>query len=254
MKTSPENGVQENASVFARQTEMSGLRSWLRERRSFLLHGPSGVGKTLLLSAIRPEIPKLLYSAQNATPQAVYRNLAGTLLAEGDRAVARLGSGGTAFLSDKSALTIKGVVRDAIRNSGYFIVLDHLLRPSQALAAVIRELRVSCSVPVVAVARSDHMEDAGFVAPLFPDRTERFGIRNFDPETAAQFAQRRADAESLQAENMAQFLEKVVEYSDGNPGAMLQMVRMAKAAKYLHQGHIKVAPLYIDYKLTTVAG
>lgn len=233
------------ASVFGREEEMNQLRERLAARRPFLLHGPAGVGKTLLLSVLLPEFSKVLYSTQNKTPQVLYRNLAEALLADGWQ--------GVKSVEKKTAVALKGLVRDALRNSDYLVVADHLQRPSQALAASVRELMLSCSIPVVAVSRSDHMEDAGFVLHLFSDRKTKFAIHNFDPDVATEFANSCVEREGLQAENVIQFVEKVVEFSNGNPGAMQQMIRMAKSAKYLHDGQIKVTPLYIDYKLAMVA-
>ena len=89
--------------------------------------------------------------------------------------------------------------------------------------------------------------------PLFPDRSERFSLRNFDPEPARLFAAGCAEREGLTAENLEQFLDRVVEYSEGNPGAMLEMTRMANAPKYSHKNHIKITPLYIDYKIAMVS-
>jgi hypothetical protein len=109
------------------------------------------------------------------------------------------------------------------------------------------------SVPVVAVSRSAHMEDAGFVLPLFPERAEKVALRNFDPELARLFAAGYAEREGLTAANLDQFLNRVVEFSGGNPGAMLRLVQMAKAPKYLHEDQIKIAPLYIDYKIGMVS-
>jgi len=239
--------------VFGRKEEMYLLRERLASRHSFLLHGPSGVGKTLLLSVLLPELPRILYSGQNSTPQVLYRNLAEALLSSGHRLLAAAGGAQGGSIQDKSAVALKGVVREALRNSGYLLVLDHLFRPSQTLAAAIRELKLSCSVAVVAVSRSDHMEDAGFVLPLFPDRRDKLSIRNFDSDVALQFARWCAEEVVLKAENVGQFLSKIVEFSAGNPGAMRQMIRMAKSAKYSHEGQIKITPLYIDYKLATLA-
>ena len=122
-----------------------------------------------------------------------------------------------ASLQAKTAVAVKGLVRDALRNSKYLVVVDHLVRPSQALAAAIRELMLNWSVPVVAVSRSAHMEDAGFVLPLFPDRAEKVSLRNFDPELARCFAAGRAGREGVTAENLNQFLNRVVEYSAVTP-------------------------------------
>jgi hypothetical protein len=239
--------------VFGRKEELHLLQERIASRCSFLLHGPAGVGKTLLLSALLPGVPKVLYSGQNPTPQALYRNLAETLLSSGNRAPVAMRGKQQSAIQGKTAVALKGIVREALRNSDYLLVFDHLLRPSQALAAAVRELKVSCSVPVVAVSRSDHMEDAGFVLQLFPDRRERLALRNFDPGIAAHFAGWCAEREELKAENVALFLDKVVEFSSGNPDAILQMIRMAKSAKYSHDGQIRVTPLYIDYQLAMVA-
>jgi len=240
-------------AIFHRAEEIEQLRQRLARRRSFLFHGPAGVGKTLLLSSVLREFPDILYSAQNPTPQTLYRNLAQLLLSARHPAFTNACPSGLSSLQTKTAVSTKGLIRDALRNSKYLVVVDHLTRPSQALAAAIRELMLDCSIPVVAVSRSAHMEDVGFVLPLFPDRTEKFGIRNFDPETARLFARACAETQELTADNLAQFLDKVVEYSDGNPGAMLRMICLAKDPKYSHENQIKVTPLYIDYKIAMIS-
>ncbi len=240
-------------TVFGRDEELAQLRQRFAVRRSFLLHGPAGVGKTLLLQLVLPEFANVLYSPKNPTPQALYRHLAESLLELGHRVFTKACPSGMASLQLKTAVAVKGLVRDALHNSKYLVVVDHLVCPSQALAASIRELMLNWSVPVVAVSRSAHMEDAGFVLPLFPARAEKVALRNFDPELALYFAAGCAEREGLTAENLDQFLNRVVEYSGGNPGAMLQLVQMAKAPKYSHENQIKIAPLYIDYKIAMVS-
>jgi len=97
------------------------------------------------------------------------------------------------------------------------------------------------------------MEDIGFVLPLFPDRSEKFELRDFEAKAAASFASWCTAQQGLEAENLDQFLEKIVHHSDGNPGAILRMIHMAKMPKYSSGGQIKTAPLYIDFKLTALS-
>lgn len=249
---SDKDWAEAGADIFDRTEDLEQLRQRLAQRHSFLLYGPTGVGKTLLLSAVLPDYPDILYSRSNLTPQTLFRSLAELLLATGHPVFAKACPNGPTSLQAKSAISLKGLLRDALLNSSYVVVLDHLMRPSQALAASIRELMLNWSVPVIGVARSAHMEDVGFVLPLYPYNHEKLPLRNFDPELAAEFATTYARREGLQAENLPQFLEKIAEYSNGNPGAMLKMIRLAREPRYFHERQIKITPLYIDYKIATV--
>ncbi len=239
-------------AIAYRSIELEELRARVAARRSFLFHGPMGVGKTLLLSAACSEFPAVLWSAQTQTPQALHKNLAKALWIVRDPTIIRACPAGVSDFRSKSAVALKGLVREALRNSGYLVILDHLVRPSQSLAASVREVMTDCSVPVVAVSRSDHMEDAGFVLRMFPDRSDRYTLRNFDSDKSKLFSAWCAENEGLAFENLAQFLDNMVAYSEGNPGAIMHMIRMAKSPKYSRDGQIKGAPLYIDFKLAMV--
>jgi len=236
--------------IFRRSEEMDALRSRLRARRSFLMHGPAGVGKTLLLKHIVPEFDEMLYCGEGSTAQAVLRQLAELLLVRRNPVLVHsCKAGGTEALKNKSAISLKGIVADALRENQHMIVLDHLKRPSASFAAIVRELMISCSTPIVAVARSEHMEDAGFVMPLLPDRSEKLAIRNFDNETGMQFAQMAAARYELIADNLHEVLSRFVSYSEGNPGAMLRMIQMATQPKYRFDNQIKLSLVYIDFKM-----
>ena len=146
-------------------------------------------------------------------------------------------------------MNLKGVVLEALHEGHYRLALDHLNRPSTGFAAVIREVLGWADTPVIAVARSAHMEDVGFLQAFYPDRRDRFEVRNFEPGVAERFAREMVRRAGLSAENMNDFLQRVLDFSQGNPGAIVAMVEMAGHPKYRTEDHIKVAPLYIDFRL-----
>jgi len=241
--------------IFGRDQELARLRDRLQQRRSLLVHGPAGVGKTALLKSAISSLPMFLYCDRSPSVQALFRQLATQLLQSGNPRLKNFcGLGGENKIKTASAVNVKGVIAEALRESHYTLVIDHLTRPAPAFAASIRTVIGWCDTPIIAVARSAHMEDVGALHPLFPDRNDRFELKNFDPDTAQQFIDEVLKRNGPQAENLSEFREKVLAYSQGNPGAIVSMVDMAKWPKYSSTGRIMISPLYIDYRLSRVAG
>ena len=95
---------------------------------------------------------------------------------------------------------------DALREGSYWIVMDHLNRPSQSFAAVVREIISWCSTPVIAVARSGHMEDTGFLQPLYSDRSEKYELGTWTPISRRDSAHEIVKRAGLSASNIREFL------------------------------------------------
>lgn len=237
------------AAIFARNAELDALRRMVARRRSFLLHGPTGVGKTLLLKRLAGEVSEMLYCKDSSTRQAVFQRLASELFVRKNSHLVRaLGKEGIDAIKNKSAVSLRGIVTEALRKGGYWIALDHLQSPTQSYAASLKDISVSTATPLIAVARSEHMEDAGFLLPMFSERSAKFALTNFDATTAKELAATVAHEMQLDAINREEVMEKIVHYSKGNPGAIVAMLKMAVSSKY-GSPHLKFFPLYIDFKL-----
>lgn len=241
--------VEQRASiVFGRDRELEELGCRLSARKSFVLHGASGAGKTFLVRRAIRAFPEVLYCSNSDTPQLVFQNLARALIAARDRAV-RSSLRNANVLKEKSTISIRGIVLDAVRRGSYWVVLDHLRGPAAALSSDTRDLMFYGGTPVLAVARSTHMEDLGFLTPMFALRAERMRLANFAPAEAAQFAEQLAHRLGVRAVNLPEFLQRIVEFSHGSPGAIQRMIQMALLSKYRVDGYIKTSPLYIDFRL-----
>lgn len=98
------------------------------------------------------------------------------------------------------------------------------------------------------------MEDIGTLQPLCADRSEQVEVKNFPPSIAMEFAHQEADRAALWGCNLDEALHSIVEWSEGNPGGILQMLRMAQLPKYRLDDQIKVHVLYLDYRMGRSGG
>ena len=93
------------------------------------------------------------------------------------------------------------------------------------------------------------MEDIGALRPLCALKSERIEIENWPDRVALEFAVREAERIKLWASNLETILPSLVEWSEGNPGGIVQMLKMAHLPQYRAGDQIKAHVLYLDYRM-----
>jgi len=227
-----------------RAEEMGRLRNQAERRKSMLIYGPEGVGKTRLLEKFVKTQPLALYAAQTRSPRDLMLALIESLRSTGKRDL-------RIPLAPKTLSTssLKGMVQRALDQSPFLLVLDHLAGPSRVVAGMIKEMHYYGRTPVFFAARTPHMEDVGTLQPMCADRSERTEVKNWPPAISLEFAQREAEKTGLWASNLEHALESLVEWSEGNPGSILYMLKMAHFPKYRMGDQIKAHVSYVDYRM-----
>ena len=152
-------------------------------------------------------------------------------------------------LAALSTTSLKGIVHGALDAHPFLMVLDHLEAPSRAVTGMVKDLHYYGRTPAIFASRSPHMEDIGALRPFCASKSERLELRNLPPKIALEFARREAERIELGASNLDAILPLLVEWSDGNPGAILHILKMARFPQYRAGGQIKAHILYIDYRM-----
>jgi hypothetical protein len=208
-----------------------------------LVHGPTMVGKSRLLRAFAASQPLTLYVAQVRAPREFLLALLSALHAA-DEEIAVPGN-----LKDTSTTSLKGMAHRALDRREFLMALDQLDAPSRVVTGIIKDLHYYGRTPVIFASRSPHMEDIGALGPLCANKSERMELKNWPLNIALEFARREAERSELWASNLESVLPALVEWSDGNPGAILQILQMARLPQYRVGDQIKAHILYVDYRM-----
>jgi len=232
------------ASVVERTEELARLQAQAQRRKSMLIFGPEVVGKTRLLKSFLQTQPLALFAAQVHSP----RELLLALMEE----LRRIAKPGVSLPGDSTSLStgsLKGNVQRALDKHPFLLALDHLAGPSRVVTGLIKDLNYFDRTPVIFVARTPHMEDIGNLQPMCAGKPERLELKEFPPPIALEFAKREASRTGLWASNLDHVLHQLVDWSNGNPGCIVHMLKMAHLPRYYAGDQIKAHVLYLDYRM-----
>ena len=246
----PEQGYNGNIApqlffaAIERTEEMARLQAQTQRRKSLLIFGPEAVGKTRLLRAYVKTQPLALFVPRAGSPREVLLALVAELH--------RLGKRGVELPPNPESLSssgLKGVVQRALDKHPFLLAVDHLCGPSRVLTGLIKDLNYFDRTPVIFVARTPHMEDIGTLQPMCAGKSERLEMKEFTPPIALEFARWEARKADLCASNLDEVLRLLSDSSKGNPGAIVQMIKMAHFPRYRVGDQIKSHILYLDYRM-----
>ena len=225
-----------------RTVEHARLVENLSARRNTLLFGPAGVGKTHLLRRFIQERSEVLFALKINTQRDIFVALTSELMRLGDLRK----SDASISMSSRS---LKGLLVRQLEKKPYCIVLDSIAEPTAATSAAIKQLNDFGRTPIIVAAQSMHGEDIGGLRSMFFQKNEQIDIKNFNQTTALMFAQESAADMQFDCDNFNFTLDYICERSEGNPGAILTMLQMAKSKTYRSGGQIKVHTLYLDFRM-----
>ena len=238
-----------NDALLERSAELGRIRERITQRKSLLLFGDQGVGKTRLLQQIASSNQDVLYIAKGHAPREFLLALIEALDRGRSPKVVH-----SRNLQALSVLSLLGNAQRCLETGNRILLIDHVQSPTMTLSHLIKELNYYGRTPIIFAARSQHMEDIGMLRSLCSDKSERLELTNWPEAAALEFARLRAIDAKLVAANLDSALQEMVEMSHGNPGAIVQLIEMAKQPQYRLGEQIKVHVLYLDFRMKGAPG
>ena len=251
------------AQFLNREAELARLESLLAKGKSFLLHGPAGIGKSSLLGEVnrrgRFEGRAALFSPGNLGPTPWLRQVLFTLArhdsARGLRARLKLGpepapAQASSVLKRKRVGALRELLVNTLTEEGHCVlVLDPLGFVSRAFFELLRDLERATHTPLVLVARSDHMEDIGYATRFYWPRDQRVALGPLPPEEAARLFDAGVGAWPRRADNLETFRGHALNYAAGNPGVLLGLLHLGQKATYWTGNTLKIHLLTVDFNV-----
>jgi KaiC/GvpD/RAD55 family RecA-like ATPase len=231
-------------AYFERTAEAESLlQGVIAKRKSMLLFGEAGSGKTRLLKTLAASQEHIAYTRISTSARELLTGILDGMQLKERKLELKARSKGTSLVS------LRGIVERRLEEQPWILFLDQVQSPSNAISHLVKELNYYDRTPILFAASSEHMEDTGGLRPLCLNRTSRVGLKPWPAPVALEFTQQQAALSGLEAANLDEALKGIAELSHGYPGRILQMLRMASEETYRQAGSIKFHVLYVDYSM-----
>jgi AAA ATPase domain len=260
----PAGGRPDEASLFVdRENEIRRVNDAVNDRRSLVICGPAGIGKTALVSQVIRRLAaesklRCLYLPCMKDLQDMLRQLIRVLYDTQDpnfrRQMHAEGISGSSFdagLKRLSSSAMKGLLYRTVEQGDYRVFLDHLPPLTLPVAKIVKELFWMRNTPVYLLVR-DEMEQRlyRFYSFFYWGERERLMLRPLPPQFAAEFLESCISRFGLSALDLSDFRDEALELSQRVPGAIVKMCALAADPHYQYGSRIKMKSVYIDFLMS----
>jgi Cdc6-like AAA superfamily ATPase len=247
--------------LIGRHAEAHQLETAIRERRSQLIWGPKHSGKTFLIANVLAELPasasrKRISVAGPATRRQLVEHLVRELFLAGDPFVRKKvqadrcdDSTLSRWVSEQSALRLRGILFTAAEQGDYCVFLDHLASVSHAFAGLLKEIMYRTKTPVYLTGHGYSHAEIGYAWSLYWSDEYRVHLGPLPEVSARELLESCIDRFALRSLDRDGFREQILRFSGNLPGAIVKMCELAANPRYHYGDRVKLKLVQMDYLL-----
>jgi hypothetical protein len=230
--------------LIGRDHELIRVRAALLNRRSLLILGSPGAGKSRLLEEACSETAKHsrpLTIPFPAHPHELLVRLARALLNDGHKALEDCLKRSPADLDRETSLHLRGVLWQSLTLEPRPLIFEDIQGASAPMYRFLQPLFHAAGMCMIATAVS--ADRIGFLHRLFWDPRERLELKPLRRHDARQLASLAADRFCVARQELQ---ERVLNAAAGNAGRIVEIYRMMADSRYQRGDDVKMALIRID--------
>jgi hypothetical protein len=227
-------------ALIGREHERRALLGFIEQKRSVLILGEEGVGKSAILEDIVAAGPvkNILYSRHSVTLKETLVNFIGFALGRKD-------------VQKKNILSLKKLSYELLDASPDYAVLDHIGWVEPKFYGFLTYVKER-GIPFIVAARSAGKENVGHLWMGLYD-FDTLEIKNLDPAKSDRLVDHYGSAFNLKIDREADFKRAIFKFSRGNPKIIKQLCQLARDDKYRAKGYIDVRLMDLDRRIQIAA-
>jgi hypothetical protein len=245
--------------LFGREPETRRLLGAIQRRESLLICGPAGAGKSALLQEAIARTPvqirsRCVWIEGASGRKEILRQLVGALHQGGDSVVSAAAGGTSAdkakfqrWLARQPSRRLGGLAARAMRETPYWVFLDHLPAATHAVARLLDDFTRLCRTPVYLAARGHSKKEIGHAWKLYWNPDRRLEVGALAEPAASQLLEICWEANGLEACELEEARMEILRAGGKLPGAIRAMCALAREPRFQSGGHIKTPLLRTEY-------
>jgi energy-coupling factor transporter ATP-binding protein EcfA2 len=247
--------------LIGREHELALLCAAIAERRSLLICGPTGAGKSALLQNALSCVEenhrrKCVVCEAEGTPIAIWQRMMRALAAVDDQEVlTRVENEAGSYqqferwLRDQTSLRLRGILRRAARAREYSIFLEAAAPLPDGAYRLLQEWVWSARTPVILLGRGLTVHELGKAAQLYWHEGLRLNLGPLEWAPAKVLLEHSISRFDLAELADEEFRDFVLKQSERLPGRIAMLCELASNTAYQHEGHVKLHTLAVDFLL-----